>query len=218
MSERLRDERLTPQLLLRAYAAGVFPMADSAEAEEILWIDPELRGVIPLDRFHAPKKLMRRVRRGDYEVTVDTDFEGVVDGCRGRSSTWINGEIRKLYIALHRMGFAHSIETRHHGLLVGGLYGVRLGAAFFGESMFSHATDASKVALVHLVARLRYGGFQLLDTQFVTDHLVQFGAEAVTRARYREMLSEALREEADFDALDPATPGQEVAQLSAQRS
>lgn len=218
MSDRLSEIRLTPQLLLRAYAAGVFPMADSAEASEVLWIDPELRGVIPLDAFHAPRSLLKRVRRGDYQVTVDEDFEGVIDGCRGRSSTWINGEIRRLYVALHRMGYAHSIEARHHGLLVGGLYGVRLGAAFFGESMFSHATDASKVALVHLVARLKAGGFSLLDTQFVTDHLEQFGAVAVSRARYRELLDDAMRHEADFDALDPDAPPQEVAQLSTQRS
>lgn len=218
MSDRQIDLRLTPQLLLRAYAAGVFPMADAADATEILWIDPELRGVIPLDRFRASRSLLKRVRRGDYDVTVDEDFEGVIDGCRGRSSTWINGEIRRLYIALHRMGYAHSVEARHHGLLVGGLYGVRLGAAFFGESMFSHATDASKVTLVHLVARLKAGGFRLLDTQFVTDHLAQFGAVAVSRARYRELLDDAMRHEADFDALDPATPLQDVAQLSTQTS
>lgn len=218
MSNRLSRTELTPQLLLRAYAAGVFPMADSAESKEILWIDPDLRGIIPLDAFHAPRKLLKKVRREDYEITVDTDFEGVIDGCGARDTTWINDEIRRLYIGLHRMGYAHSIEARFRGLLVGGLYGVRLGGAFFGESMFSHATDASKVALVHLVARLKAGGFRLLDTQFVTDHLANFGALAVSRARYREMLDEAMRTEADFDAAGPVLSGQEAAQLSAQRS
>lgn len=193
-------------------------MADSAESKEILWIDPDLRGIIPLDAFHAPRKLLKKVRREDYEITVDTDFEGVIDGCGARDTTWINDEIRRLYIGLHRMGYAHSIEARFRGLLVGGLYGVRLGGAFFGESMFSHATDASKVALVHLVARLKAGGFRLLDTQFVTDHLANFGALAVSRARYREMLDEAMRTEADFDAAGPVLSGQEAAQLSAQRS
>lgn len=218
MSNRLTQTELTPQLLLRAYAAGVFPMADSADSEEILWIDPDLRGIIPLDAFHAPRKLLKRVRREDYEITVDTDFEGVIDGCGARDTTWINSEIRRLYVGLHRMGYAHSVEARFRGLLVGGLYGVRLGGAFFGESMFSHATDASKVALVHLVARLKAGGFTLLDTQFVTDHLANFGALAVSRARYREMLDEALRTEADFDAAGPDLSGQEASQLSAQRS
>ena len=218
MSNRLSRTELTPQLLLRAYAAGVFPMADSAESKEILWIDPDLRGIIPLDAFHAPRKLLKKVRREDYEITVDTDFEGVIDGCGARDTTWINDEIRRLYIGLHRMGYAHSIEARFRGLLVGGLYGVRLGGAFFGESMFSHATDASKVALVHLVARLKAGGFRLLDTQFVTDHLANFGALAVSRARYREMLDDAMRKEADFDAAGPVLSGQEAAQLSAQRS
>ncbi|MEL7462576.1 MAG: leucyl/phenylalanyl-tRNA--protein transferase [Pseudomonadota bacterium] len=218
MSDRLTQIDLTPQLLLRAYAAGVFPMADSAEAEEILWIDPELRGIIPLETFRAPKSLMKRVKRGDYGITVDRDFEGVIDGCAARDTTWINSEIRRLYVALHRMGYAHSVEARHRGLLVGGLYGVRLGGAFFGESMFSHATDASKIALVHLVARLKAGGFTLLDTQFVTDHLAQFGAVAISRRDYREKLDAALRTEADFDALPEDVPLQEVAQLSAQRS
>lgn len=218
MSERLSQTELTPQLLLRAYAAGVFPMADSAESDEILWIDPELRGIVPLAGFHAPRSLLKRVRREEFHVTVDRDFEGVIDGCAGRETTWINSEIRRLYIALHRMGYAHSVETRLEGRLVGGLYGVRLGGAFFGESMFSHASDASKVALVHLVARLKAGGFTLLDTQFVTEHLARFGAVTVSRRRYRELLDAALRTEADFDALPEDAPGQDVAQLSAQRS
>lgn len=218
MSDRTATTELTPSILLRAYAAGVFPMAEAADAEEVLWIDPELRGVIPLHRFHAPRSLMKTVRRGDYAVTVDRNFEAVIDGCAGRDTTWINPEIRRLYIGLHHMGYAHSIETWRDGELLGGLYGVKLGSAFFGESMFSLAPDASKVALVHLVARLKYGGFQLLDTQFVTEHLAQFGARAVSRARYRDLLDIAVSTPADFDALDPATPAQDVAQLSAQIS
>ena len=218
MSDRPANLDVTPQLLLRAYAAGVFPMADAAEADEVLWIDPELRGLIPLDRFRISKSLRRRVLRGAYQITVDQDFEAVIDGCRNRRTTWINSEIRRLYIALHRMGYAHSIEARRDDDLVGGLYGVRLGGAFFGESMFSRAADASKTALVHLIARLNAGGFTLLDTQFVTDHLAQFGAEAMSRARYRELLASALEVDADFDAMDPEATPQDIVQLSTQRS
>ncbi|MEX2519389.1 MAG: leucyl/phenylalanyl-tRNA--protein transferase [Paracoccaceae bacterium] len=218
MSDRTAKTELTPSLVLRAYAAGVFPMAESADSDEVLWIDPELRGVIPLHRFHAPRSLLKKVRRGEYDVAVDDDFEAVIDGCARRDTTWINKEIRRLYVGLHRMGYAHSIEVRRDGKLLGGLYGVKLGAAFFGESMFSLAPDASKVALVHLVARLKYGGFQLLDTQFVTEHLTQFGARTISRARYRSLLELAVATPADFDALDPATPAQDVAQLSAHIS
>ena len=218
MSDRTSTIELTPSLLLRAYASGVFPMADSATSDEVLWIDPQLRGVMPLAGFHAPRRLLKTVRSGRFEVTIDTGFEDVMEGCAARSSTWINAEIKRLYVALHRMGYAHSIEARLGGEIVGGLYGVRLGGAFFGESMFSRAPDASKVALVHLVARLKAGRFQLLDTQFVTDHLAQFGACAISRARYRELLDAALLVEADFDALDPEADPQDVAQLSAQTS
>lgn len=218
MSDRAVIIELTPSILLRAYAAGVFPMAESANSDEVLWIDPELRGVIPLNRFHAPRSLMKTVRKGAFEVTVDADFEAVIEGCAARSSTWINEEIRRLYIALHRLGYAHSIEARRGGRLVGGLYGVKIGAAFFGESMFSQETDASKVALVHLVARLKAGGFQLLDTQFVTEHLAQFGARTISRARYHDLLELAVASPADFHALGDAPTPQDVAQLSAQRS
>lgn len=218
MSDRTSKLDLTPSLLLRAYAAGVFPMAESADSDEVLWIDPELRGVIPLYRFHAPKSLLKRIRRGDFEVTVDQDFEAVIEGCAGRDSTWINDEIRRLYVGLFRMGYAHSIEVRMDGRLVGGLYGVKLGAAFFGESMFSEARDASKIALVYLVARMKVGDFQLLDTQFVTDHLAQFGARTIPRSRYHDILEIAIATPADFDALDPATPPHEVAQLSTHKS
>lgn len=217
MSDRTQKIDLTPSLLLRAYAAGVFPMAESAESEEILWIDPELRGVFPLDRFHVPRSLRKRMLRADYEVTVDRDFEGVIDGCAARETTWINADIRRLYVALHRMGYAHSVEFWMEGRLLGGLYGVKLGAAFFGESMFSLAPDASKVALVHLVARLRVGGFRLLDAQFVTDHLARFGARAILRRRYHDQLDLAIRSVADFDAAGDLT-AQEALQLSTQRS
>lgn len=218
MSDRSTLIELTPSLLLRAYAAGVFPMAEAADSEEVLWIDPDLRGIIPLNGFHAPKSLLKKVRRGADRVDVDRDFEAVIDGCAARDSTWINEEIRRLYIGLHRMGYAHSVEVRRGGALVGGLYGVKLGAAFFGESMFSTAPDASKIALVHLVARLKAGGFRLLDTQFVTEHLAQFGACAISRRRYQALLEQAVATPADFDALPAETGLQEVAQLSTQTS
>lgn len=226
MSDRAQIEEMTPMLLLHAYAAGVFPMAESADADEVLWIDPDLRGIVPLESFHVPKSLRKRVLKGDLTVTADHDFEGVIDGCANRESTWINPEIRRLYIALHRMGHAHSIEVwRHHTTgrtLVGGLYGVRIGAAFFGESMFSHETDASKIAFVYLVARLKAGRFHLLDTQFVTDHLAKFGARAVPRARYQDMLELAITHSAEWDALDDHQSGvpspQDVVQLSTQTS
>ncbi|MDX1709684.1 MAG: leucyl/phenylalanyl-tRNA--protein transferase [Rhodovibrionaceae bacterium] len=194
--------RLTPELVLRAYALGIFPMAESRDDPDVHWIDPETRGILPLDGFHAPRKLRRRVRRGDFEVRCDHDFLGVIRGCAAqaanRPDTWINETIEKLYSELHAMGFAHSVECWREGRLVGGLYGVSLGAAFFGESMFSQVTDASKVALVHLVARLIKGGFTLLDTQFTTPHLIQFGAMEIPRAEYRERLADAVPRQATF--------------------
>ncbi len=217
MSDRTQQLDLTPALLLRAYAAGVFPMAESAESDEILWIDPELRGIIPLNRFHVPKSLAKRIKQGGYRVDVDLDFEGVINGCAGRETTWINDDIRRLYIALFRMGYAHSVEVRIDEQLVGGLYGVKLGGAFFGESMFSDAPDASKIALVYLVARLKAGKFRLLDTQFVTDHLARFGARAILRRRYQDILELAISSPADFDAAGDLTP-QEALQLSTQTS
>ena len=193
---------LTPALLLRAYAAGIFPMAESAEDPELFWVDPERRGVLPLDGFHLPRRLKRTLRHGGFEVVCDQEFAAVVAGCAEptseRPKTWINGEIAKLYVALHRQGYAHSVEARLNGELVGGLYGVTLGAAFFGESMFSRVTDASKVALAHLVARLRLGGFQLLDTQFTTAHLERFGVTEISRAAYRRRLDRALAARAYF--------------------
>lgn len=193
---------LTPEILLRAYSVGLFPMAERRDDDTLYWIDPEKRGIIPLNRFYAPKKLRKTVRRGQFDVRCDTAFEDVVLNCAeptpDRQETWINDEIVRLYVDLHEMGRAHSVEAWLDGELVGGLYGVSLGAAFFGESMFSRVTDASKVALVHLVARLRKGGYKLLDTQFVTSHLGQFGAVEIHRSGYRDVLSAALDTNATF--------------------
>jgi leucyl/phenylalanyl-tRNA--protein transferase len=191
-----RNVEVTSELLLRAYRVGLFPMAETRRGDRLYWLDPEHRGVLPLDRFHAPRRLLRTVLRGPYQVTSDQDFPAVIAACAaakpGREDTWINREIERLFGELHRDGYAHSVECRMDGVLVGGLYGVSLGAAFFGESMFSAARDASKVALVHLVARLRLGGYALLDTQFVTSHLEQFGTEEVPRDRYKALLASAV--------------------------
>ncbi len=193
---------LTPDLLLRIYAAGIFPMAEDADDPTLYWVDPEMRGILPLDRFHVSRKLQRTLRRNPFEMRCDTAFDEVVAACARarfqRPSTWINGEIRRLVSELHRMGHAHSVESWQDGALVGGLYGVSLGGAFFGESMFSTATDASKIALCHLVARLRRGGYRLLDTQFVTEHLTQFGAIEIPRAEYQALLTDALAANAEF--------------------
>jgi leucyl/phenylalanyl-tRNA---protein transferase len=199
---------LTPELLLRAYAIGIFPMAEDAEDPDVFWVDPERRGILPLEAFHVPKRLRRTIKQDRFEIRVDSAFELVMRGCAEpnpeRPTTWINERILALYGALFRLGHAHSVETWREGALVGGLYGVRLGAAFFGESMFSRAPDASKVALVHLVARLKLGGFKLCDTQFVTRHLAQFGAIEIPRAAYRRRLAAALRTEARLPKEAPA--------------
>ena len=218
---------LTPGLILKAYGCGLFPMAEGKAAPEVFWVDPDWRGVIPLDGFHVPRRLTRTVRAGRFRVTVDHDFARVMRGCTRRTGrrpdSWINGSIVEAYCALHRQGHAHSIEVRRDGALVGGLYGVALGAAFFGESMFSVERDASKVALVHLVARLRAGAFTLLDVQFVTPHLSRFGAVALPRARYLAQLGDALEGSATFypagfsDAGPPAA-GVTSTQLSTQMS
>jgi leucyl/phenylalanyl-tRNA--protein transferase len=196
------EDAVTPSLLLRAYACGIFPMADSADDPTLFWVEPRQRGVLPLNAFHVPRRLARTVRSGLYEVRVDTDFEAVIDGCAaarpGRRVTWINETIRRLYGELFRLGHVHTVETWQGGEMVGGLYGLALGSAFFGESMFSTARDASKVALVHLVSRLKAGGFTLLDTQFLTDHLAQFGAVEIDRDIYLGLLDAALRREASF--------------------
>jgi leucyl/phenylalanyl-tRNA--protein transferase len=187
---------ITPQVLLKAYAVGIFPMAESAEDPGLYWIEPEQRGIIPLDDFHVPRRLARTVASGRFEVRIDHDFDAVVEECAAavsdRPKTWINGRIRKLYGELFELGACHTVETWRDGRLVGGLYGVVLGAAFFGESMFSRERDASKVALVHLVKRLKAGGYKLLDAQFTTDHLKQFGAIDVDRRVYQELLAEAI--------------------------
>jgi leucyl/phenylalanyl-tRNA---protein transferase len=204
--------RLTPDILLEAYAAGIFPMAESADDPELFWVDPRRRGILPLDAFHLPRRLKRVLRRGSFEVRADTAFAAIMQGCAEasemRPSTWINGEIRHLYTALFARGAAHSVECWQDGALVGGLYGVSLGAAFFGESMFSRVRDASKVALVHLVARLRAGGYRLLDTQFLTPHLAQFGGIEITRAHYHRLLAEALSYRASFPRDLPAGFGE----------
>lgn len=195
---------LSAELVLRAYQAGLFPMAETRDAGELHWMDPHRRGILPLDRFHVPRRLLRSVRQEAYEVASDRDFRTTLQECAapapGREQTWINGSIERVLNDLHVAGYAHSVECRLNGVLVGGLYGVAVGAAFFGESMFSRARDASKIALVHLVARLRLGGFRLLDTQFVTAHLTQFGATDVPRSHYRAMLQEALRTPARYVA------------------
>jgi leucyl/phenylalanyl-tRNA--protein transferase len=198
MSQRI----LTAEILLRAYRAGVFPMAESRLRQRLYWVDPEWRGIIPLDRFHVPRRLRRTVRARRYEVRCDVAFREVIERCaepgRNRSDTWITDEIVDSYCDLYAHGYAHSLEAWREGQLAGGLYGVAIGSAFFGESMFSVETDASKVALVHLVARLVAGGYRLLDTQFVTDHLVQFGTVEVPRRAYHQMLIEALGRTAEF--------------------
>lgn len=214
---------VTPNLLLQAYATGLFPMADGRDDDELFWVDPEERGVIPLDKFHLPRSLAKKVRQERFRVTHDTKFRKVVQSCaapaRGRESTWISERIEALYTDLYERGFAHSIECWLEDDLVGGLYGVSLGGAFFGESMFSTATDASKIALVYLIARLKTGGYQLLDTQFITDHLKQFGAVEVPRATYHTNLRQALQlDSADFDQLSDLAPGSTVLQLITQTS
>lgn len=201
----MRDDptpRLTPELLLRTYAAGIFPMAENASDSTVFWVDPEMRGILPLDRFHVPRRLQRTLNRCPFEVYVDRAFNDVVAACAearwDRPTTWINAEIRDLYNGLAALGHAHSVECWKDDRLVGGLYGVTLGGAFFGESMFSRARDASKVALCHLVARLHRSGFKLLDTQFVTEHLAQFGVIEIPRDAYHKKLEEALATKCSF--------------------
>jgi leucyl/phenylalanyl-tRNA--protein transferase len=201
---------ITPEVLLKAYACGIFPMAESAEDPGLHWIEPELRGIIPLETFHVPRRLARTVRSDLFEIRIDNDIDAVLAGCAepqaGRARTWINRRISVLYRKLYDIGHCHSVEAYRDGKLVGGLYGVSLGRAFFGESMFHRARDASKVALVHLVARLKAGGFALLDTQFVTEHLGTFGALEVSRRQYHRLLETALVGEADFARLPVDVP------------
>jgi leucyl/phenylalanyl-tRNA---protein transferase len=201
------DFEITPEVLLKAYACGIFPMAESADDPSLFWVEPERRGILPLDRFHLPRRLARTVRAERFQVRVDTAFDQVMDACAtpapGRRKTWINARIRRLYGELFGRGHCHSVEAWRDGKLVGGLYGVKLKRAFFGESMFHRETDASKVCLVHLVARLKAGGFALLDAQFLTEHLATFGAVEIERPEYQRRLADALEGEADFYRLPP---------------
>jgi leucyl/phenylalanyl-tRNA---protein transferase len=214
-----RTVEITVDLMLRAYRAGLFPMAETRKGDRLYWLDPEKRGVLPLEGFHLPRRLARTVLSDSFAVTVDQDFAGTIAGCAspapGRDDTWINPQIERLFSELYRLGHAHSVESRQGGQLVGGLYGVAIGGVFFGESMFSFARDASKVALVHLVARLRLGGFRLLDTQFVTAHLAQFGAEELAREDYKTQLNQALAAPAEFVAApEPAALEAEIRRLA----
>lgn len=191
---------VTPQLLLRAYAQGVFPMAESRDDPALFWVDPSDRGILPLDEFHISRSLARRMRRGGYTVSLNRCFNEVVEACAAREETWINAQIFDLYGELHALGHAHSLEVWQVGSLVGGVYGVSLGAAFFGESMFSRATDGSKLALVHLVDHLRRCGFKLFDTQFITGHLASLGAVEIPRRAYQALLQPALQIQANIAA------------------
>ncbi|ABN76932.1 leucyl/phenylalanyl-tRNA--protein transferase [Cereibacter sphaeroides] len=214
----MKPPALTPRLLLRAYALGIFPMAESRDDPEIHWIDPRHRGIFPLDGFHISRSLARRIRRMDWRVSVDEDFAATVEACADREETWINPTIFRLYVELHALGHAHSLEVREGETLVGGVYGVTLGRAFFGESMFSHRTDASKVALAFLIDRLRAGGFTLFDTQFLTPHLASLGAIEIRRSDYHQRLTVALEGNASFTPegywADPASVVQRNSQTS----
>ncbi len=208
---------LSPELLLHGYSIGIFPMAEHRDDPDLFWVDPKFRGVIPLNGFHISRSLARRIRKCGFSVTINQNFAGVVDGCADRADTWINAELRDLYQRLHQSGHAHSFEVWDGPALIGGVYGVSLGAAFFGESMFSRRTDASKIALAYLVDRLRRTGFLLFDTQFLTAHLASLGAIEVPRTEYRQALEEAINASADFTAeLDQSPDGviQRITQTS----
>jgi leucyl/phenylalanyl-tRNA--protein transferase len=218
--EALSLTEITADLVLKAYAYGVFPMAKSRGDTDVFWVQPKLRGVLPLDEFHLPRSLRKRLRQGVFEVTVDQDFDGVMAGCAettaDRADTWINDRIILLFRELHAAGAAHSVEVWKNGELVGGLYGLAMGSAFFGESMFSRQTDASKVALTHLVGIMKSGGFTLLDTQFITDHLKRFGAIEISQQEYLTQLRDALTRQATFG--DPLDQGDLEAVLLSQRN
>ena len=200
---------LTPELIIRAYQAGIFPMAEDAGSPDLFWVSPQMRGVIPLDGFHISKSLRKTLKQHHYSIRVDSDFDAVIDGCAtegaDRDSTWINPTIRKLYGELYRRGYVHTVEVWDGERLVGGLYGLSLGGAFFGESMFHRVTDASKIAMAHLVERLNAGGYRLLDTQFVTDHLKSLSGIEIPREVYEVQLADALSHKGDFFALDRPT-------------
>jgi leucyl/phenylalanyl-tRNA--protein transferase len=215
---RGRQPEITPDLLLRAYACGIFPMAESADDPALHWYEPKRRGIIPLEGFHVPRSLQKRVRGEFFEIVADRDFDAVIDGCAeaapGRENTWINTTIRTLYGELFRRGHCHTVEAYRDGALVGGLYGVALGRAFFGESMFHRATDASKASLVHLVARLKRGRYRLLDAQFVTKHLAMFGAIEIDRGLYQTLLAQALAGEPDQSTWKAEMGGAEAMALT----
>lgn len=208
---------ITPQVLLKAYRCGIFPMAESADDPALYWIEPQHRGILPLDRIAIPRRLARTVRSDPFQIRVDTSFDAVIAGCAkqkpGRNSTWINDRIHGLYRELFELGHCHTVEAWDDDNLVGGLYGVALGGAFFGESMFSQARDASKITLVYLMARLIHGGFYLLDTQFVTPHLMQFGAVEVTREDFHQLLETALAQQGTFGALASDISGADILKL-----
>jgi len=214
----MTDPVITPELLLNAYAAGIFPMAETRDDPDVFWVDPRRRGIFPLDGFHLSRSLSRRMRRWPHGISVNRAFACVVDACADRDETWINAEIRRLYLDLHRMGHAHSLEIWDGDDLVGGVYGVTLGAAFFGESMFSRRTDASKMALAYLIDRLRQGGFRLFDAQFLTPHLASLGAIEVTRAEYHRQLEQAIAGRGDFVGPALPTTPHEVVQRITQTS
>ncbi len=205
---------LSPSTLLRAYARGAFPMAETRHSTRVFWVVPEKRGIFPLENFHISRSLRRRILRSTYTIRTNTDFAGVVRACADRSETWINAQIFKAYQQLHEEGHAHSLEVWDGGDLVGGVYGVTLGAAFFGESMFSRRTDTSKMALAYLVDRLRVAGFRLFDTQFLTDHLASLGAVEISQSEYRALLRVALAYTADFTAPEMPQPSGMLQRMS----
>lgn len=218
MPDAIPASQITPQLLLHAYAAGIFPMSEGRDDPRIFWVEPKRRGVIPLNGFHISRSLARKIRQAAVEVKINADFAAVVAACADREETWINSEITQLYTALHAEGFAHSLEIWQGRDLVGGVYGVALGGAFFGESMFSKVRDASKIALAYLVARLNAGGFSLFDVQFITPHLLSLGAIEISRTEYRKRLDAALALEANFRAADKVFTPQDVLQRKTQTS
>ena len=209
---------ITPEMLLRAYSIGLFPMAESRDNPTIHWVDPRNRGILPLHNFHISRSLSHRIRHSNYTIRTNTDFEAVVDGCADRPVTWINPEIRSLYLDLHRQGHAHSLEVWNDQTLIGGTYGVALGSAYFGESMFSRRTDASKLALAYLTHRLRAGGFTLFDTQFLTPHLASLGAREIPRANYHRLLKTALAKPATYDPAGYSPTAAGVSQRITQTS
>jgi len=214
----MSDRRLTPELVLAAYAAGIFPMAETRNSPDVYWVDPQARGILPLDGFHTSRSLAKRLRKSDYSVSLDTNISGVLDACADRDDTWINATIHRLILALFESGHAHSIEVHTEGRLIGGVYGIALGGAFFGESMFSRETDGSKIALAWLVDHLNRTDFVLFDTQFITPHLRSLGGIEISREDYKERLSRALQSDADFNKKSLEADRQAVVQRMTQTS